>query len=471
MEKSSIISIFLFALLFLHSGMPTLLKAQGAGLECLKNEDCNKNNCNNPQCICTCGDKMAANGGVEPSNIPPCSSNPRNLKMGTEGNSSNSPTPHESKKIKLTHHFQTHITEETPNFPEEIIVEILARLPIKSLLKFRCVSKSWLSVISSPQFIKFHLKLCIKDATFSKYRIMFTVSYPHFGLKQCSINSLMFKPSSDVFDVNYPKESPHRAVWVVGSCNGLICIAINEKQLFLWNPATRVSTKLPTVNVKLNPGFYNLYGFGYDECADDYKVLGIFVEYGIGREFKSIVKMYSLKSNSWKRIGNFQGGVPLDDSGQFASGKLHFSMTSGFSHDSRWDIASIDLNTEVYGIVEQPNYGEGHFDFTLGVLGGCVCVISNYGNICADLWVLKEYGVKESWTKMVTISDNNGSARCLFSGPLLMIPDGKILLLLGMHLVVYNPKDNSLRRPEMRNLSTFLMADIYVESLVSPAAG
>ncbi|KAF7132504.1 hypothetical protein RHSIM_Rhsim09G0026300 [Rhododendron simsii] len=39
-----------------------------------------------------------------------------------------------------------------PYIPEGIIVHILAKLPVKSLLRFRYVSKNWHSLISDPKF-------------------------------------------------------------------------------------------------------------------------------------------------------------------------------------------------------------------------------------------------------------------------------------------------------------------------------
>ena len=42
-------------------------------------------------------------------------------------------------------------------FPPEILVEIFHRLPLKSLVKFTSVSKSWYSLITDNTFIFDHL--------------------------------------------------------------------------------------------------------------------------------------------------------------------------------------------------------------------------------------------------------------------------------------------------------------------------
>ncbi|KAF3682470.1 putative beta-glucosidase 18-like, partial [Capsicum annuum] len=42
------------------------------------------------------------------------------------------------------------------HFPVEIIVEILIRLPVQSLLRFKCSSKSWNTLILDPYFMAKH---------------------------------------------------------------------------------------------------------------------------------------------------------------------------------------------------------------------------------------------------------------------------------------------------------------------------
>ncbi|KAL6570987.1 hypothetical protein OROGR_000537 [Orobanche gracilis] len=68
MKKSSIVSIFLFAIFFI-SGMQILQRSEAQTLECLKDQDCaNKASCPNPKCVCKCNEENVA----RPENIPYC---------------------------------------------------------------------------------------------------------------------------------------------------------------------------------------------------------------------------------------------------------------------------------------------------------------------------------------------------------------------------------------------------------------
>lgn len=62
------------------------------------------------------------------------------------------------------------------HLPNELIIAILMRLPVKSLLRFRCVSnKSWFSLISDPHFAKSHFELTAAPT----YRLLYLPCYAY----------------------------------------------------------------------------------------------------------------------------------------------------------------------------------------------------------------------------------------------------------------------------------------------------
>ncbi|KAM3198794.1 hypothetical protein P3L10_034459 [Capsicum annuum] len=51
---------------------------------------------------------------------------------------------------------------------EEIIMDILSRLPVQSLLRFKCVSKFWMTLISQPYFTTKHFNHAKHNQSFEK---------------------------------------------------------------------------------------------------------------------------------------------------------------------------------------------------------------------------------------------------------------------------------------------------------------
>ncbi|XP_031113999.1 F-box/kelch-repeat protein At3g23880-like [Ipomoea triloba] len=393
-----------------------------------------------------------------------------------------SPSHQEPKRSKSSHHLQTQIpTTSTQSsntnplfvFPPllpEILSEILSRLPAKSLSRFRCVSKPWCALISSSEFVKLHLKASASRKDYAHHRILCSFAGPRsFSVMQCSLQSVMSERPAEGFHIDYPMKTPHNSVWIIGSCNGLVCIAIEEKYLFIWNPTTGKFKKVPDPGVKLKAGFYFMYGFGYDELNDDYKVVGVFCVFHATNSCETEVMVYSMKGDFWRKIEDLKGGFLLNEAGKYANGKIHWAV-SPFGASSGWEIVSLDLAKETYGKVGRPDFGEGNPDLTLGVLCGSLCVLCQYEKAHMDLWVMREYGVNESWTKMFTIPPLYDPWNRTFSSPICISKNGEVVLVLGSTIVVFYPKSKALRYPEIINFSAILEADIYVESLVSPVA-
>ncbi|KAM7466093.1 hypothetical protein LguiB_013655 [Lonicera macranthoides] len=86
----------------------------------------------------------------------------------------------------------------------------------------------------------------------------------------------MYEHSAYVVELDYPLKNPNDSVWIVGSCNGLLCLAIEGDPIFLWNPSTIESRRLLNPGINLQFACHVKFGFGYNESIDDYSVVGIF---------------------------------------------------------------------------------------------------------------------------------------------------------------------------------------------------
>ncbi|KAJ1405648.1 F-box-like domain superfamily [Sesbania bispinosa] len=191
-----------------------------------------------------------------------------------------------------------------PFLPDELVEEILSRLPVRSLMRFRCVCKSWMSLISDPYLVKKHLHLSTQTTNFTHHRIILSATTAEFHLKSCSVSSLLNNPSTICEDLKYPVKNKFRHDGIVGSCNGLLCFAIKGDFVLLWNPSTRVSKKSPPLGNNWRPGCYTDFGIGYDKKNDDYKVVAVFCDPNVSFS-ESKVKVYSMANNSWRKIQDF----------------------------------------------------------------------------------------------------------------------------------------------------------------------
>ncbi|KAL6227475.1 hypothetical protein ACLB2K_001433 [Fragaria x ananassa] len=123
--------------------------------------------------------------------------------------------------------------EEPEELPEEIILNIFSRLPVKSLIRFTCVSKRLHSIIlSDPKFAESQIKAARRQKTLNRILL----SNAPKPLRVPSDRPPSEEPSS-------VKKPPH--VNLLGSCNGLVFVAVGEKLFYIYNPSTGLLKQLP----------------------------------------------------------------------------------------------------------------------------------------------------------------------------------------------------------------------------------
>lgn len=353
---------------------------------------------------------------------------------------------------------------DSRTLPHDLIVQILTWLPVKSLIKFRCVSKSWFALISTPYFAKSHLRNSKHRPSLSTRRVMLNC---RGSLYHCSALSVLRDPVIPTFDTEYSIRVAKNFVWVVGSCDGLICLAVNKQDLILWNPSTRICKKLPDFGVEVKFGSYFSYGLGFDESSDDYKIVGFF---NSKRDLSEVmVKVYCLKIDQWRSLENFKGRWLMDDPATFAQGKLHWISTTGMEMNSGWDIVYLDLKTEEYGILQMPSYVKTDHYSRLGASEGQLYVLCSHLS-SADVWIM-DYAVGQgTWTKVLNIPYIDDFLRYTYKKAVYLLKNGQVVLHCGSKFVIFDSKDCSFRYPEVRNSEEFVAASAYIESLVSPVA-
>jgi F-box interacting protein len=293
--------------------------------------------------------------------------------------------------------------------------------------------------------------------------------------------------STNITQLEYPlnnRDEDYSRDLIVGSCNGIICLA-RDPLVVLWNPSIRKVKELPPFE---NPDIcqHMTYGFGYDYVTDDYKVVAFLGYCGLRDSstgdlvLKAEVKVNTLGTNFWRNIQDFPfDSLPdISSGGKFVSGAINWLASTSWN-EGPYFIVSLDLGNESYQKILPPDYGEVHvIALSLGVLRDCLCMISGH-----DIWIMKEYGNQESWTKLFSVSYIRDPSKLYFlTKALYTFENGQVLLESwgGWYkkLNVYDPKIGTFRFIKFQNESVYDPGgwdfvdgpEICIESLISPCS-
>ncbi|KAL5071910.1 hypothetical protein RYX36_022797 [Vicia faba] len=365
--------------------------------------------------------------------------------------------------------------------PDELILEILSMLNVKSLMQLKCVSKSWNSIISDSFFVKLHLD--------KSSRIPHIILFSSHNIKNCifpifPIPRLIESPSIDLFTKAYQHESVKKGhPNIIGSCNGLICLFSSlDNDFFLWNPATRKHSRILGCisHCFQHPNSFFKFSFGYDHSTHKYKLLAF------RYPFKE-VRLFTFGGNDWKNIqflsaypyhGFYNYGVYLNNS------LTWFALLSDndiYDHDfnvKQFVIVSLDLGTET---CTQFPFPKGFYEELSDMPTVCKLMDSLCFSYCSKeldfvIWQMTKFGVETSWTKLLKFNYLGvGLVGCSIVGvsllPLHEFQNGDIVILETNdgQLIRYNRRNHRVvgKTTITQNTSSGLWAIPHVESLVS----
>ncbi|XP_022734823.1 F-box protein CPR30-like [Durio zibethinus] len=367
--------------------------------------------------------------------------------------------------------------ETLPQLPEDIIANILSRLPVKYLIQLKCVSKPWLSLISDPQFAKLHLA---QSKNSISQRVLLITEPLESAACEASVDDLDDE-SKLIVELEYPaamKKTPDSDELVDGwlhlggSCDGLICVVFEHERIFLWNPTIREALELTKLGPFDPKGTFS-YGLGYNCSTDDYKVVRVARPSTAVASNESEVEVLELKTNIWRRIQGLQSGIEIEGQGIFLHGALHWlaSRQTG-PKKSYVTVAFHMVEEKFYELVPIPEtIKESKHDLlVLGISGDCLCLFDGCGyETVLDAWLLKEYGVKSSWTRLFSVHRETLHGHKYWENALCYTKTGKVVIDYdGRELVWYDPKEKTSKTFTPRNDWDWFQPAVYIESLVSP---
>ncbi|CAN1122796.1 hypothetical protein LINPERHAP2_LOCUS1523 [Linum perenne] len=254
------------------------------------------------------------------------------------------------------------------HIPSDIVTNILNRVThVHDLVKWRSVSKQWLSIIDSDDFINRHLQR--SEATTSHLGLLIkTLSDDSFFWSNDVSpggNQLTFRPQP-VLD--------HHSMYsqLMGCCHGLICFCSvgRPSTLFVVNPSTAVI------------------------------IVGSYTDKNNISKLSYHAEIHCIKTKYCCRDINISDVslIPDDDAGMgvYACGALHWKGMFG-------EVVVLDLGSDTFSLVPQPDYDEDDVDQTtsVGVVDCCLCVCVTCPNLKGvDVWCMEDcYGKKGCWSR------------------------------------------------------------------------
>ncbi|KAL5569824.1 hypothetical protein UlMin_026399 [Ulmus minor] len=222
---------------------------------------------------------------------------------------------------------QPSISSEIIANNDDLLKQILLKLPLKSLIKFTSVCKHWLSFISGPEFSR------------RRNPIPGPVSGLLLPLSGCSIGSI---PEYDFVDLNpnssNPTNPPFRTltfvnnpsgmgIGIVHACNGLFLCSANQarepKEKYVFNPTTKKFTVLPLLPLRYR--FVLGLNLAYDPSKSlYYKVVCVLLCESNDKPYQ--IEIYSSKTGTWRLSGDsFYANDHIEfDGGVFWNGSVHW---------------------------------------------------------------------------------------------------------------------------------------------------
>ncbi|XP_026378639.1 F-box protein At1g30790-like [Papaver somniferum] len=306
-----------------------------------------------------------------------------------------------------------------------ILCEILSRLPVKSLVRFKCVCKDWQFLIQEDSyFINLHFNQSQKHPIL--LFIPDTDEHPHGFLQEGMIQhespyekvelvtiDLMLegKGRTASLDTTRKMEIPEENVSFCAPVNGLICCHLIRKHhgICICNISTQEISPWIKSNVLIDVQGKEIrtrripcYELGFDPATKKHKVI---CALGIHDPKRSLCEVLTVGDYEWRRIENTPIELGLEYHRRkhtvYLNGFIYYCTSTFLEAEEVGNdkIVAFDVGAEKFRVITVPEYilnqpryfhWNGKSSNRLIVLKGCLELLIKMNDSTAKLWVFDD---------------------------------------------------------------------------------
>ncbi|GJW87222.1 F-box protein-like protein [Tanacetum coccineum] len=336
--------------------------------------------------------------------------------------------------------------------PVEIQINILKRLPVKSILRCTAVCKSLYSIIKNQDLLKPDFKLASSSILVMSFELRNDYQ------NRCLLLSQDGYDVRETFEFNCTSIDQFERLYNTGSwCNGVRCLSqyregqlLCRRKLLLFNPCIRKLRPLPLSSlddhIELMGRKSDRYvGFGYDKVDDDYKVIKL---YRICKGLRSDSIVH--ESETWMFDVDLEAEVYNDGLGRASI--IAFNFSAEVFREVMLPIecccrrlflflykGSLAL-LEIIKVLEDDFSDELDGDVEDVLEEALAEEERNEEMQTVTLWILKVYGEKESWSMEFT-----RKTHISFDFPINFTENGKLILqIYNNQHVAWDPETDQV---------------------------
>ncbi|KAL9240290.1 hypothetical protein vseg_014529 [Gypsophila vaccaria] len=291
------------------------------------------------------------------------------------------------------------------DFPTDVWSEILARLPVKTLVRFRSVNKHLRSIIDDPYFMYTHLKHYNNNSHYDKTQLIsLHITREDDFFKACKISLRNYDTLTETTKLVHTRDEAYA---FLGSCLGLMLMICYypRRLLRLWNPSIRKSIVIPPCPFPTSHFLHVAYALGFSPSTRRFKVVAFQVNKTWSYSGPMSVAVYTVgdDKNLWRIITHDCGIVDVPIRGaqcyMYWTGFLYFQggvhwITSdrniGSSCNECTHLMSFDFDSEKVSCVALPDAMEEDPGYRSEFLLGETMAYASITEIRCRIWVMNK---------------------------------------------------------------------------------